>query len=177
MKEKKKVFSLWRGGKNSSLACYKAMKGGFEVSHLLNLLSVDGKRERAHGTRPFLLQLQSKAIGIPIVQVNASWESYEEKFKHAVEELKREGVEGGVFGDIDLIEHREWVERVCRDLEIEPVLPFWGLDPEDILLGFIDEGFEAMVVATRVKEEWLGRKIDRGFIEELKKFDFGYKRG
>jgi len=172
MKEKKKVFSSWSGGKDSSLACYKAMLQGFEVSHLLNLLSEDGKRERAHGTRPFLLRLQSEAIGIPIVQVNASWEGYENKFKHAVEELKLEGVEGGVFGDIDLIEHREWVERVCGDLEIEPIIPLWGLNPEDILLEFIEEGFEAIVVATRINEEWLGRKIDKHFIEELKKFDF-----
>lgn len=172
MKEKKTVFASWSGGKDSSLACYKAMKGGFEVSHLLNFLSEDGKRERAHGTRSFLLQLQSKATGIPIVQVNASWAGYESKFKHAVEELKSEGVEGGVFGDIDLIEHREWVERICGDLKREPILPLWGLDPEDVLHEFIEEGFEAMVVATRIKEEWLGRKIDKHFIDDLKKFDF-----
>jgi len=172
MKEKKKVFSSWSGGKDSSLACYKAMEDGFEVAHLLNLLSEDGKRERAHGTRPFLLRLQSEAMGIPIVHVNAAWGEYERKFKHKVGELKHDGIMGGIFGDIDLIEHREWVERVCMDLEIEHILPLWGLAPEDILLEFIDAGFEAIVVATRIKQEWLGRKFDRSFIAELKKFDF-----
>jgi len=167
-----KVFVSWSGGKDSSLACYKAMLDGFEVSHLLNLLAEDGKRERAHGTRPFLLKLQSEAIGIPIVQVNASWEGYEEKFKPAVEKLKVEGVEGGVFGDIDLIEHREWVERVCEDLGIEPIIPLWGHDPGDIVQEFIEEGFEAIVVATRIKEDWLGRRFDESFIEELKKYNF-----
>ncbi len=172
MKEKKRVFCSWSGGKDSSLACYKAMLDGFEISHLLNLLAEDGKRERAHGTRPFLLKLQSEAIGIPMVQVNASWEGYESKFKQAVKELKLDGVEGGVFGDIDLIEHREWVEGVCSDLEIEPIIPLWGLDPEDIVQEFIEEGFEAIVVATRIKEEWLGRRFDESFIEELKKYNF-----
>ncbi len=172
MKEKKRVFCSWSGGKDSSLACYRAMLDGFEVSYLLNLLAEDGKRERAHGTRPSLLRLQSEAIGIPMVQVNASWEGYESKFKQAVKELKRDGVEGGVFGDIDLIEHREWIEGVCSELEIEPVLPLWGLDPGDIVQEFIEEGFEAIVVATRIKEEWLGRRFDESFIEELKKYNF-----
>ncbi len=107
-----------------------------------------------------------------MVQVSASWEGYESKFKHAVKELKLEGVEGGVFGDIDLIEHREWVEGVCSDLEIEPIIPLWGLDTRDIVQEFIEEGFEAIVVATRIKEEWLGMRFDESFIEELKKYNF-----
>jgi diphthine-ammonia ligase len=172
MEERKNVFSSWSGGKDCSLACYKAMEAGFEVSHLLNLLAEDGKRERAHGTRPFLLRLQAEALGIPIVQVNASWEGYESEFKAAVQALKVEGVEGGIFGDIDLVEHRAWVERVCNELEINPILPLWSYDPEDLLLEFINAGFEALVVATRVKEEWLGRRINRSFINELKEFDF-----
>ncbi len=43
MKEKKRVFCSWSGGKDSSLACYKAMLDGFEVSHLLNFLAEEGK--------------------------------------------------------------------------------------------------------------------------------------
>jgi uncharacterized protein (TIGR00290 family) len=155
------------------LACYRALTEGCEVSFLLNMLAEDGKRERAHGTRPFLLRLQAEALGIPIVQVNASWEGYEGKFKEAVEALKANGVEGGIFGDIDLIEHRVWVERICSDLEIDPILPLWGYDAEDLLLEFINAGFEALVVATRVNEEWLGRTLDRSFINnELKELDF-----
>jgi uncharacterized protein (TIGR00290 family) len=155
------------------LACYRALTEGCEVSFLLNMLAEDGNRERAHGTRPFLLRLQAEALGIPIVQVNASWEGYEGKFKEAVEALKANGVEGGIFGDIDLIEHRVWVERICSDLEIDPILPLWGYDAEDLLLEFINAGFEALVVATRVNEEWLGRTLDRSFINnELKELDF-----
>lgn len=167
----KKVFSSWSGGKDCTLACYKALNEGFEVSFLLNMLDEDGQRERAHGMRPFLLRLQAEAVGIPIVQVNASWEGYEGKFKDTVEALKANGVEGGIFGDIDLVEHRAWVERICRDLKIDPMLPLWGCDAEDLLVEFINDGFEALIVATRVNEDWLGRKIDRSFINELKELD------
>lgn len=163
----------WSGGKDSSLACYRAMKAGCEISYLLNMLDETGERERAHGTRPFLLRLQAEAMGIPMVQVNASWEGYESKFRDTVQALKVEDVGGGgIFGDIDLIEHRAGVERVCSELEINPILPLWSYDSEDLLLEFINAGFEALVVATRVNEEWLGWRIDRSFINELKEFDF-----
>jgi len=169
---KKNVFSSWSGGKDCTLACYRARNEGCEVSFLLNMLAEDGHRERAHGTRPFLLRLQAEALGIPIVQVKASWEGYEDKFKDAVEALKVKGVEGGIFGDIDLVEHRVWVERICSDLKIDPILPLWGYNAEDLLLDFINAGFEALVVATKVNEDWLGRTIDRSFINELKELDF-----
>ena len=172
MMERMKAFSSWSGGKDCTLACYRALNAGCEVSFLLNMLAEDGQRERAHGTRPFLLRLQAEALGIPIVQVNASWEGYESKFKETVEALKVNGVKGGIFGDIDLIEHRVWVERICSDLEIDPILPLWGSAAEDLLLEFIDAGFEALVVATKVNEDWLGRTLDRSFINELKELDF-----
>ena len=167
-----KAFVSWSGGKDSSLACLRAMKAGCTVSFLLNMLDESGERERAHGTRPFLLRLQAKAMGISIIQANASWELYETEFKAAVRSLKREGVQKGVFGDIHLREHRAWVERVCEELSIEPLLPLWGCDPDALLHEFITAGFEAIIVATRVKEDWLGRKIDESFIGELQTCHF-----
>ena len=167
-----KTFVSWSGGKDSSLACLRAMKAGCEVSYLLNMLDETGERERAHGTRPFLLRLQAEAMGIPMVQVNASWELYELEIKTAVRSLKHAGIDGGVFGDIDPPEHRAWVERVCEELAIKPLLPLWGCDPYALLHEFVTAGFEAIIVATRVNEEWLGRKIDTSFISELQECDF-----
>ena len=81
MKARMKVFSSWSGGKESCLACYKALSDGFDVSYLLNFVSEDGTRSRAHGISSDLIALQADAIGIPIIQVKSSWEDYEAKFK------------------------------------------------------------------------------------------------
>lgn len=114
--------------------------------------------------------MQAKAIGIPMVQVKTSWENYEENFKKVVTELKEKGIEGGVFGDMDLEEHREWIERVCAELEIKPILPLWGTGPEELLADFWQSGFKAVVVATRLEQSLLGKDVDKAFLAEIKRF-------
>jgi len=163
-----KAFISWSGGKESCLSCYEAMQSkDIEVSYLLNMISEDGRRSRSHGISVGLLRLQSEAMGIPILQIRSSWEDYEKRFKRAVLELKEKGIEAGIFGDIDLEQHRAWVERVCKEMGIKAILPLWGREREDILKEFINLGFEAIVVATSFDKNWLGRKIDKKFLQEL----------
>ena len=165
-----KVFASWSGGKESALATYKAISQANQVSYLVNFASEDGTRSRSHGISSLALDLQAKAIGIPLIQVKTSWENYEENFKRAVTELKGKGIEGGVFGDMDLEEHKEWVERVCTELEIKPILPLWGITPEKLLAEFWGSGFKSIVVATRLDKSLLGRSLDRAFLDKLRKY-------
>ncbi len=166
-----KVFASWSGGKESALATYKAILQGHQVLYLVNFISEDGKRSRSHGILAKVLDLQAKAIGIPMVQVKTSWENYEENFKKVVTELKEKGIEGGVFGDMDLEEHKEWVKRVCAELEIEPFLPLWGTEPGELLAEFWRNGFRAKVVATRLDESLLGKSLDKALLAEIQKFN------
>jgi uncharacterized protein (TIGR00290 family) len=166
-----KVVASWSGGKESCFACYKAMLDGFDVSHLLNFVSKE-ERCMSHGLDPQLMVAQSKAIGIPIIQREVTWDTYEDGFKAATRELKQMGIKGAVFGDIDVQDHKEWVNRVCSEVGIIPMEPLWGLNPEQILTDFMNEGFEAIVVNVKADlfgEEWLGRKVDRSFLEDLRK--------
>lgn len=166
-----RVVALWSGGKESCFACYKAILDGFEISRLLNFIDKEG-RCRSHGLNSELIVAQSRAIEIPIVQRVATWDTYEQKFKIVICELKKTGLSGAVFGDIYLQEHKDWVDRVCGELEIQPIEPLWGGEPEQILNDFIDEGFEAVVVMVKADllgEEWLGRKVDRSFVDDLRK--------
>jgi len=164
------VFTSWSGGKDSCLACYQAIASGLKVRYLVNMITEDGKRSWTHGLSNELLQMQSQAIGIPLVQRRTTMANYETEFKDVLLALKQEGVRGGVFGNIALDEHRQWVDRVCQQVEITPHQPLWGQAQEDILTDFIESGFEAIVVVTRADllgEEWLGRKIDPDFLSHL----------
>ena len=170
-----RAFVSWSGGKETSLACYKTMQNGpVEIGYLLNMTSQDGKYSRSHGVNSAFLKAQSNAIGIPIIQKKTTWDSYEEVFKRAVLDLKKEGIDTGIFGDIDLQEHRDWVERICRDVGIRPLLPLWKEKRKKLLKHFIDLGFKAIIIATGASslgKEWLGRKIDSEFIKGLQSYD------
>lgn len=169
----KLTISSWSGGKDSCLACYKAIKDGYQVNCLLNFISKEYKRCCFHGIEAKLLKLQAESVGIPLAQkeVSADMKKYEDEFKQAVSELKINGFNKIVFGDIYLDEHKDWVERVCNDLGIEALEPLWGLSPEKIVEDFINSGFKAIVVSCKAglfDKGFIGKPVDRDFLKELK---------
>jgi len=164
-------IASWSGGKDSCLACYKAMLGGYDIRRLVNFVSEEYGRVSFHGTEVGLIQLQAESIGISLCQKETTRDCYEEQFKATVRSLVPMGIKGMVFGDIYVQEHKDWTERVCAEVGIEAVEPLWGRDAEDILCEFIDAGFQAVVIGAQsrlIDAEWLGRRVDRDFIEYLK---------
>lgn len=169
----RKAFVSWSGGKDSGLAYYNAMKNGeAEVAYLLNMLSENGTHSRSHHLSVAALKLQAEAMGIPLMQRKATWQGYEEEFKKALAFFKEENIETGVFGDIDVQEHRDWVERVCSESGLNAILPLWQRSRESLMDEFIAAGFKAIIVAVKLEcmgSEWLGRQIDRQFVEDMKR--------
>jgi diphthine-ammonia ligase len=163
--------SSWSGGKDSCLACYKAMLEGYSISRLVNFISREYKRVSFHGTEAELIQLQAEAIGIPLLQKETTKDGYEQEFKEAIRSLGSNGIKGIVFGDIFLEGNRSWAKRVCSELGIEAVEPLWGRRSEEILSDFIDAGFEAVIVSAQsrfIGREWIGRQADKDFMKYLK---------
>jgi len=172
MKKEIEAFCCWSGGKESALSFYRAKGSGIHITYLINMISEDGRYSRSHGVDSELLRSQGNSIGIPILQYRTTWESYEGEFKRAISKVKEKGICVGVFGDIDLQEHRDWIERVCKEMEVQPFLPLWKRKREDLLIEFVEEGFEAILVTVDPRflgEQWLGRKIDKEFISDLMK--------
>lgn len=164
-------IASWSGGKDSCLACYKAMLSGYDIHYLVNFVSQEYGRVSFHGTETKLIQLQAESIGTPLCQKETAKGCYEQEFKEVVRSLIPDGIKGMIFGDIYMQEHRDWTERVCTEMGIEAVEPLWGRDTEAILTDFIDAGFQAVIIGAQsrfIDAEWLGRRVDRDFIEYLK---------
>lgn len=163
----KKVFVSWSGGKDGCLALYRVVQAGMDVRRLANMVSKDGVRSRSHGIRAAVIKKQAEAMGIPIVQRPTADDAYEASFVEILREFRREGIEEGVFGDIDFPPHREWVENVCRQAGLAARLPLWGEDQSKLLEEFIGAGFQSVVVVVKASllgKELLGVSVDKDFL-------------
>jgi diphthine-ammonia ligase len=168
-----KIVAAWSGGKDSCFACYKAIQKGYEVSNLLIMMS-DPSISNFHMIRADMLDAQSQAVEIPIVKRITTPATYEQEFKKALMEMKTEGVEGIVTGDVfDVALHEAgWLERICKEVGLTPIRPLWHSDTQQILEEFINEGFKATLVRIKtdvLEMDWLGRELNKEFFNDLLK--------
>ncbi len=156
------VFCSWSGGKDSCLALHRAVQAGARPTHLFTMLIEGGERSHSHGLSVDLLRAQSESLGLPIVFREATWDGYEAAFLDGLAELRDQGALAGVFGDIDIDDHRKWVEDACAKAGLRAYEPLWGGGRRELLDEFLSTGYEARVVAVRdgaAPAELLGRAL------------------
>ncbi len=165
-----KAFCSWSGGKDSCLALDRAVKNGYQITHLLTMFDETGERSRSHAVSLEVMRAQAESLNLKLVAPIASWQNYEKVFIEELVKLKSQNVEAAIFGDIDLQAHRDWEEKVCAAAEIEAVLPLWNENRLDIVNEFLVEGFRSVVICVNEKylpKEFCGRVFDRQFIKDL----------
>jgi len=165
------VFCSWSGGKDSALALHEAVAAGAEPRFLVSMLTEGGERSRSHGLARELLAAQAEAAGVPIRFGAATWSGYREEFLRVVGEgIAATGARIGVFGDIDMDDHREWEEAVCAEVGATAALPLWHRDRRGVVDELLAAGFEAVIVAVRdgvLPATMLGRTLDADLVAEI----------
>ena len=164
-----KVVVSWSGGKESSLAYFKAIRNGYEVSLLVTFLW-----ENSHLLHhpPELMEFQSKALGVPYIKVPVKppyFEGYKEALSNLIESYAIEGV---VTGDIYVVDdyHGDWMRRVCDEVNVKLIRPLWAMSTRQILTELTSKGFKALFTCVKepwFNEDWLGRTLDNACINEL----------
>ena len=165
-----RFFSSWSGGKDSCLALYRAKEVGGIPEVLLTMLTESGERSRSHGLHPSVLMAQAEAMGIAWLSGSAAWDNYEDAFLSILEKLKVRGLVHGVFGDIDLEPHRQWVEKVCARQDVTPYLPLWLGERRALMDEFLAAGFTATIIAVqdeKLDRTFLGRALDSRTVDDL----------
>ena len=168
-----KLIASWSGGKDSCFALHKAQQRGHQIQSLLIMMQ-DQDKSNFHMISSELLDAQSEALGIPIIKIPTTPETYEQQFKKALQQAKANGAQGIVTGDIfDVAQHEAgWLERICANVGLTPVKPLWHRNTNEVLNEFIIEGFKATVVRVKtalLSNDWLARTLDQQFFNDLKK--------
>ena len=140
------------------------------MTHLLTALEETGSRVRSHGVSVQLMRAQAAALKLDIEFLSASWKEYEYQFIEKLTFLKSLGIQSGIFGDIDLIAHREWEEKVCGAAGIAACLPLWNEDRLSLVSEFFHAGFMARVSCVDgrfLDDTFVGCEFDQSFIDRL----------
>lgn len=168
--ERPGYFVSWSGGKDGCLAMHRLREAHGAPGKLLTMLDESGTRSRGHHLRPEVVAAQAEALGTSLEVRHTSWDEYEVHFKHALRGLKADGLAEGVFGDIDLAPHREWVDRVCAETGVVAHEPLWLAQRHSLIKEFLDAGYVAMVIgikADALGPEMLGRVLTEDLAEEF----------
>lgn len=168
----KPFFSSWSGGKDACLALYRAIKAGAQPRFLFTMLEESDVYSRAHHLPVAVIEKQAEALGIPLITRAATWDAYERMFVDGLKEMKRSGVHLGVFGDIDLDDHLNWVEKTCQSVNIRSYHPLWKEERRHLIREFVDLGFSAKVIVVKegvLPQSFLGKTFDRQLIEEIER--------
>ena len=168
-----KAAVLFSGGKDSTMAVYKAMKDGWTVEYLLSMHSENPHSYMFHVPNIHLTQLLSQAMGIPLIQAETPGMKEEEleDLRKALSELKDKGVEAIFTGAIHSQYQKSRIDQLCQELGLESIAPLWHRDPQEYMEEIIELGFEVVITSVSAEgldESWLGRVITRELLEELR---------
>lgn len=174
---KNKAVMNWSGGKDSAFALHKVLQGNeFEVEYLLTTVNSHWQRISMHGVRRELLQQQSEAIGIELIEVllpeMPSMEDYEAEMNKTLDFLLEQGITHSIFGDIFLQDLRDYRENKLKEKGLTGVFPLWQIPTPNLVEDFIELNFKTITVcidATKLDQNFCGRLIDQSFIADLPK--------
>jgi len=171
------ILLAWSGGKDCLLALQRLRSDPqWQVVGLLCTINRTYRRIAMHGVRQEILQAQSAALGLPVLEVPLDWpgsnEAYEEAHAAALVEARRlwPGVRHCAFGDLFLQDVRDYRVRQLGRSEWRAVFPLWGEDTGVLARRFVGEGHRAMLCCVDTQQldaAFCGRAFDRMFLDAL----------
>ncbi|WP_243354940.1 Dph6-related ATP pyrophosphatase [Bacillus litorisediminis] len=174
---KERIVVSWSGGKDSTMALYKILsENRYTVDSLLTTVTEGYNRISIHGVRETLLDQQAKSLGFPLRKVyipqNSSNAVYQEKMNEQFKQIKAEGIDTVLFGDIFLKDVRSYRENLLKPFDMKAIFPLWDIPTHELVKEFIAQGFQTVTTCIdtdKLSDDYLGRFIDHTFIKELPK--------
>lgn len=152
------------GGKDSFLAALVAQDRGYEISRAVAVIP-EADSMMFHVPNIRLAEKVAELIDLETEFVD------EINFDSMFGKLRNEGIRSVISGAIASDYQETRIERLCTESDLISVAPLWRLDPFVVLNELILRGIGAVIVsvaAEGLNDTHLGKKIDAGFVNELR---------
>ncbi len=176
-----KLGVLFSGGKDSTYAMYLTKKQGYEPVCLISLVSSNKSSYMFHTPSISATEIQARAMSLPlIIQKTKGKKEIELKdLKIAIKEaIKKYKIEGIVTGAVESVYQASRIQKICNDLGLQCFNPLWLKNQLELLEDLIKDKFKIIITgvfAYPLNKSWLGRTIDKKFIDEIRVLAEKYK--
>lgn len=165
---------LFSGGKDSTYAAWLAKNQGNEIVCLVSIFSENPESFMFHTPNIELTKEQAKVMQIPLVTQETAGEKENElkDLERAIKKaIKKHHIDGIVTGAIKSVYQSSRIDKICDKFKIKCINPLWQMDEIVLLNNMIKNNFKIIITgvfAYPLDKKWLGRQIDKDFIEKFK---------
>ncbi|MEK6945471.1 MAG: diphthine--ammonia ligase [Nanoarchaeota archaeon] len=176
-----KLGVLFSGGKDSCYAAWLVKNEGHELTCLISMFSENKDSYMFHTPSITRVEEQAKTMNLPLLIQKTRGKKEDElkdlemAIKNAKEKYKIEGI---VTGALKSVYQASRIQNICDKLNLKCINPLWQKDEIEYLNDLIKNKFKAVITAVAAQpldEKWLGRVIDKKFIEDVKVLKEKYK--
>jgi len=168
-----KLAVLFSGGKDSTFAAYLAREQGQEISCLIAIFSENPESYMFHTPSISKVKKQAESANIPLIIQKTKGEKEVElkDLADAIQKAKvKYGMNGVVTGAVESAYQASRIQKICNDLDLDCFNPLWQKDQFELLKELIENNFEIIITgvyAYPLDETWLGRTIDKTFLDDV----------
>ena len=162
--------ALTSGGKDSILACQRAIDSGKDVDYLVTVRPENPDSYMFHSANLDAVTVIARVSGMKYVEITTHGKK-EEELADLEAGLSELNIEGIVAGAVASVYQSERVKAIGKRLDLELFTPLWHMDPE-LLLQEVAQRMDAMIVVTAaggLDFSFLGAHFDHTLITKLKK--------
>ncbi|WP_026898394.1 Dph6-related ATP pyrophosphatase [Daejeonella oryzae] len=171
----KKAVLFWSGGKDSAMALYYARQNkDIEVVALICTINEEFKRVSMHGIRESVIERQVAQTGLPLIKMWVPNQpdnlSYEKVLTSTYQNLKEEGIEIIIYGDIFLEDIRWYRNHLLNKNGLKGYFPLWERNTAELMEEFIKLEFKAILCCIHtgfLDESTIGAQLDQQFLNDL----------
>jgi len=176
-----KVAILFSGGKDSTYSIYLAKKKGYEIKCLISIFSKNKESYMFHTPSVSQVKAQAKIMQIPLIIQKTKGQKEEEldDLEKAIKKAKEKyNINTVVSGALCSKYQSSRIQKICDKLELKSFNPLWHKNEIEYLNELINNNFKIIITgifAFPLDKSWLGRVIDKKFIEDVEKLKNKYK--